>query len=290
MAALSATAAPLDLAKVSTGSKWLLHLDVDALRNSKIGTHFLNKIIQPKIDEADELKEMKLSLSLQNISSVTAFGPAFAKDGEGVLLVQTSADVKKDLDTVCGMVSVSGGDMLKVTQVNPYPIYSFKSNVFIAPNIGNITVVAKSKEQLVSAREVLLGKGESMSKTKAFTDYPTATNSFFFLGMAEGFNESTAIPPQAQVLKETSGGRLVLGENKDKVFASVVLKAKDDDATLKIQQVFQGIVALVSLSEDNNQLKELASGAKIGAEGRNVTITLQFPIDKAITHMTEEWD
>jgi hypothetical protein len=70
----------------------------------------------------------------------------------------------------------------------------------------------------------------------------------------------------------------------------VVLKAKDDDATLKIQQVFQGIVALLSLAQDNPELKELANAANIGSEGRNVTITVQFPVGKAIEHMAEEWD
>jgi hypothetical protein len=125
LAAVATTAEPLDLAKVQTGSKWLLHLDVDALRTTKIGAHFLNHVIQPKLDDADELKEMKLSLSLQNISSITAFGPSFAKDGEGVLLLKSTADVKKDLDTFAGMMSVSGSDMMKMAQVNPYPIYSF---------------------------------------------------------------------------------------------------------------------------------------------------------------------
>ena len=181
LTAASALAGPLELSSVTKDSKWLLHLDFEAFRKTKIGDFVVNKILQPKLDDADDLKEMKLSLSLQNISSVTAYGPNFEKDGDGVLMIRTTADVKKDLDTLAGVSSVSGGNFLALSQLNPYPVYSFKSNVFIAPNIGNAVIVAKSKDQIDKARLTLLGKEETLAKSVAFADYPSAANTFFFL-------------------------------------------------------------------------------------------------------------
>jgi hypothetical protein len=290
LTAVSACAGPLELSNVARNSKWLLHLDFEAFRKSKIGAHCTDKILQPKIDSEEKIKDLNLSINLKNIQSVTAFGPAYRRDGDGVLLIRTTADVKKDLDTLCGIASVQGGDFMKVTQTAPYLIYSFKDNVFIAPNIENTVIVAKSREQLEHAREVLLGKGESMARNNAFTDYPKVTNTFFFLGMAEGFNEDAAIPPQAQVLKETAGGRLLLGEHQDKVFANLVFKGKNDESSLKIQQVFQGIVALVSLSQDKNELSDIAKSAQIAAQGRNITVSLQIPVSKAVEHLDEHVD
>lgn len=287
-AAASAVASPLNLENVAKDSKWLLHLDMDALRKTKIGAHFIEKILQPKIDDAEEVKKMNLSVNLQNISSVTAYGPAFEKNGDGVLLIRTTADVKKDLDTLSGLSSLSGGDALKLSQLKPFPVYSFKSNVFIAPNIEGAVVIAKSKEQIESARQILLGKSDTLATITTFSDYPSLKKTFFFLGMAEGFNENAAIPPQAQVLKETRGGRLVLGESEDKVFANLVFKGKDDESSTKIQQVFQGIIALVSLSQENQDLTDLAKAANISSEGRNVMINVQFPVGKAMHHLDEE--
>jgi hypothetical protein len=288
LTAAATFATPLDFSTVATDSKWLVHLDVEAFRKTKIGSHFVNKIAQPKIDEMEELKKVNLSISLQNISSITAYGPAFEKHTDGVLLVRTTADVKKDLDTLCGAFSVSGTDAFKLSHLKPYPLYTFKDNLFVAPDIEGTVVVAKSKEQIETVRQVLLGKREAMSKSSIFSEYPKVADGFFFVGMAEGFNENASIPPQAQVLKETRGGRLVVGEKGDKLFANLVFKGKDDESALKIQQVFQGIIALVSLTDEEKGLTELAKAAKIAAEGRNVMLTVQFPVGMAIEHLDEE--
>jgi hypothetical protein len=286
-ATASGFAAPLDLTKVASDSKWLVHLDFDAFRKTKVGLHVNGKIVQPKIDQSESLKKANLSISLNNISSITAYGSKFEKNGNGVLMITTSADVKKDLDTLCGISSLSGGEVLKLDTLQPYPIYSFKGDVFIAPNINNTVLMAKSKEQLENARKVVLGKGTNMSGSETFSEYPAASNTFFFFGMADGLNESTVIPPQAQVLKETRGGRFVLGEKEDKVFANLIFKGKNEESALKIQQVFQGIVALVSLSQDNPDVTELARSAQIVSNGQNVTISVQFPVSKALQHLDE---
>jgi hypothetical protein len=284
----SVCASPLELSKVANGSKWLIHLDFEAFRKTKVGAHVVDDIIQPRIDKSEKAQKLNLSINLQNISSITAYGPAFQKKANGVLVVETTADVKKDLDTLCGMSSLSGGSTLKLDHLKPYPVYSFKDEIFIAPGVQNAVLLAKSKDQLEAARQVLLGKSESMAKSQEFNDYPARGKTFFFIGMAEGFSESPAIPPQAQVLKETRGGRFVLGEKDDKLVANLVFKGKDEESTLKIQQVLQGIVALVSLSQENKEATELARAAKIASEGNTVSVDLLIPLQQAIEHIDEK--
>ena len=282
-------AEPLDLATVAPDSKWLIHLDLDELRKTKVGTHFLKNFVEPKIKYSEKMQKMNFSISTENISSISAYGPAFEKDGDGVMLIRTTADVKKDLDTLAGLSSLSGGQIFSLTHLKPFPLYSFKSNLFVA-NIENTLVVAKSKEQIENARQLLLGKSDSLAQSQSFAGYPETSNTFFFLGMAEGFNENANIPPQAQVLKEARGGRLAMGENGDHLFVNLVFKGKSEESALKIQQVFQGIVALVSLSQENKDLTELAQAARIASEDNNVTINLQFPVQKAIQRLDQEID
>jgi hypothetical protein len=280
--ALTILAEPLDKAKVPSAAKWLLHLDVESFRASKLGGHVIEKLLEPKIEKV--VRKLNLSINLKNVSSITAYGPAFAKKADGVLMIATTADVKKDLDTLAGMATLSGDEKKKISVVHlePYLLYSFNDDVFIAPGSGGGVLVAKSKDQIDRAREVLAGKTENLSKSASFTDFPQAAGSFFFLAMAEGFSDNLPIPPQAQVLRETRGGRLLVGENASNIFVNLVFKGKDDEGTLKIQQVLQGIVALVSLSQDNKELTELASSTKISAEGRNVVVNLQIPLSIAL--------
>jgi hypothetical protein len=279
-------AGPVDQSKIAADAKWVVHLDFEALRKSKVGNHLITGLLQPKIEGNEFIKKANLSINLTNISSLTAYGPQFEKDGEGILLLSTTADVKKDMDTLVGMASLSENEKKDVTMVQqkPFPLYNIKDDIFIAPLTGNTVILAKSREQIDHAREIAGGKGESLAKAQAFKDYPDAANAFILV-MAKGFNESAKIPPQAQVLRETEGGRLAIGEKDQNLFLNLMFKGKDEESSTKIQQVLQGIVALVSMSQQNKDVTDLASATKIASEGRNVSVTLQFPTAKAIEHM-----
>ena len=286
---VSSFAAPLDQAKVAADAKWVLHLDLEAFRQTKLGTHVVQNVVEPKLEEAHELKKLNLSINLGNISGITAYGSAFEKNGDGVLMVATTANVKKDLDTLVGMAALSAEEKKGITMVqeSPYALYHLHNEIFVAPNAGTV-LLAKSRDQIDRARKVLSGGEKSLSGSATFDDYPKAANTFFFLGMADGFNDAISIPPQAQVLRETKGGRLVIGEKDQNVFLNLVFKGKNNEASTKIQQVLQGIVALVSMSQQDKAITDLAASTKIGSEGQNVSVSLQFPVAKAIQKIDEK--
>ncbi len=281
---------PFDPSKVGADAKWVVHLDADVFRKSTIGQHVIESFIRPKVEENEQIKKLNLSINLTNISGITAYGHAFEKKGEGVLILSTTADVKKDLDTLVGMAALSEKEEKDIVmlQDKPFHIYSYKEEVFLAPNVGNSLVIAKSREMLERGREVVLGKEKSLVKAESFNDFPALPERPFFVAMAEGFNDAAGIPPQANVLRETKGGRLVLGEKGENLFLNLVFKAKDDAASTKIQQVLQGIVALVSLSQPDKDITELANGSRIASAGRNVSVDLQVPAGKAIRKITEK--
>lgn len=284
----TALAGPLDQSKIAADAKWVVHLDFDAFRKSALGSHFVSQVIEPQIEAQEFLRSTTLSINLTNISSLTAYGPNFEKDGAGVLLLNTTADVKKDLDTLVGMASLSENEKKDLTMVQqkPFPLYNLKGDVFMAPLAGSGLLLAKSREAIDQARDFAAGKGETMAKAGSFKEYAD-TGKAFIVVMAHNFNTMAKIPPQAQVLRETEGGRLAIGENDKNVFFNLMFKGKDEESSTKIQQVLQGIVALVSMSQQNKDVTDLASATKIAGEGRNVSVTLQFPTAKAIQHMNK---
>lgn len=278
-------AGPLEHAKIAGDAKWVVHVDFEAFRKSKVGSHFVSNVLEPKIEANHLIQKANLSINLTNISSLTAYGPNFEKEGEGVLLLETTANVKKDLDTLVGMASLSANEKKDVTMVQqkPFPLYNIKDGVFVAP-FGKSVLLAKSREQIDRARELASGEGATLAKNGAFGEYPEAANAFIVV-MAHGFNTMAKIPPQAQVLRETEGGRLAIGEDDKNVFLNLMFKGKDEESSTKIQQVLQGIVALVSMSQQNKDVTDLASATKIASEGRNVSVTLQFSSAKAVQHV-----
>ena len=283
---MTALAGPIDQTKVAGDAKWVLHLDFDAFRKSALGSHFVSNVLEPQIEAQEFLRSTTLSINLTNISSLTAYGPNFEKDGAGVLLLNTTAEVKKDLDTLVGMASLSANEKKDLTMVQqkPYPLYNLKDDVFLAPVAGTGILLSKSREAIERARDIATGKGDSLAKSGSFKEYADASGAFMVV-MAHGFNTMAKIPPQAQVLRETEGGRLAIGEKDKNVFLNLMFKGRDEESSTKIQQVLQGIVALVSMSQQNKDVTDLATATRIAGEGRNVSVTLQFPAAKAIQHV-----
>src|SRR5207237_4803735 len=111
--------------------------------------------------------------------SITAYGSAFEKNGQGVLMLTTTADVKRDLDTFAGIATVAAGSDnkgLTLLQQKPYLLYSFNKDVFVAPDVAKTVLIAKSKEQIENARDVLLGNAKTLAKSAEFGNYPEAPN------------------------------------------------------------------------------------------------------------------
>ena len=294
--ASSIYAGPLDKNKVAENAKWVVHLDFDSFRASKLGGYLTDHILQPKLNAAEGARKLKLSINFKNISSITAYGPAYEKNGEGVMLLETVADVKNDLDALVGLSATAEADdkQFKIAQQEPYLLYSLDDDVFIAPGVEKMVIVAKSKEQITNAREVLLGKAANLSASKTFAEFPAAPQGFFFLGMAEGLGEEAHIPPQAKVLKETRGGRLVIGENAETLFFNVVFRGKDAQACTNVSQVLQGLVAFSGdarvvheTPQQDEDVAALADSAQIGTEAQNVTVTLRLPVQKAIAKINQ---
>jgi hypothetical protein len=286
--ALAAFGGPLDKAKIASDAKWIVHVDCEGLRNSAFGDYVMNEFVKPQLENNDQLKHANLSMNISNIMSLTAYGPAFDKGPEGVLIVTTTADPRKDLDTVTGMFLASAGTNapFQMVEKDPVPLYTFGKAVYFAP-VGHTLFVAKSREQILRAQEVLEGKAESLVKSSSFKDLREPPKSFFCAAVADGFIGTMGIPPQAQILREATGGRISLGEKDKNVFVNLVFQGKDDMATTRLQQVLQGLVALASLSQQDEEITRLAGSTKIAAEGGSVQVHLEYPVDKTIQKIKE---
>jgi len=287
---------PLQKEQVASDAKWLLHLDLDKFRASKVGTYFTRQVLEQKLSQpkADLKRDLNFDLDISKISSITAYGTDYGSkpDANGVLVIKTTLDVEKALDSAIEKLSANGGDGqggIKKTQQGSTIRYSINDDVFVTLHPGNLVVVAKSREPNQKASEVLSGKSANLTSGKAFSGFPDMQKAFFFLGVAEAFNADVPIPPQANVLKMADGGRLVLGENADRLFLNVALKAKNSEVVTQIQQVIQGLVALASLSKtENKDLMQLAQSARVSADENLVSLNLEFPVERAIEKLSEE--
>jgi hypothetical protein len=293
--ATTALGGSLNQEQIAGDAKWVLYLDFDGFRSTKVGDYFIKEILGKKLAHAqDELKQhLNFDLDLNKISSVTVYGTDYQQPkSNAVLLLKTSLNVQGLVDAA--MLLTANADTnqpvpIKRIDQDGITIYLVHNAVCLSIQPGNLVVVGQSPEATAKAVAVLTGKSANLAASRTFSDFPEMKKAFFFLGMAEGFSSDAALPPQAKVLQMADGGCLVLGERADLLYLNLALKAKTAEVVGQMQQVIQGLVALATLSQpDNKDLMELTQSVKVSAADRVVSVSAEYPVDKAIQKLSEQ--
>lgn len=285
-------AAPLDKTAVSDQAKWVIHLDMDQFRSGKLGGHVTREILNKKFAQGLAAMNLTLDFNFDKVASITAYGKDFddGKKGKGALLIKTTASVSKDLDAIAQnpKLTANGSAILKKLQGGLFPLYSIGTDAFAALMPGNMLVLSKSRNELDEALEVVAGKSANLSAATSFSDLSASPSHFLYIALAGDFTRNMNIPPQAKILQNAEGGRLVLGEKEDRITASLSLKGKTAEVAAQIQQIVQGLFALAALAQDGNKdVQQLAQGASVTTADKMVTISLGFPVTEALKKISQ---
>ncbi len=295
MTALAALAGPLLKEQVSADARWLLHLDVEAGLRTQLGGYIGSNIVAERLFNplADLKDTFGVELDWRKFQSFTAYGTDYESraDDTGVLIIKSSQSIPAMLDAVVAKLEeasgVGQGD-LKKRKDGAVTWYDLKGEAFGAAGRGGVFVMSKSRGRVETALAVLEGKSANLGSSKTLAGFPPVSSSFFFLGLAEGFNNATALPPQARVFKNSNGGQLSVGEKSGQVQLQLSLSAKDAEATAQIQQVFQGLLALATLSQDKNKdLAQLAQAVKVSTNSTFVNVSVELPATNVIAKVRE---
>jgi hypothetical protein len=279
---LSATAwaGPLQKKQVSADAKWLVHLDLENLRGTELGKLIAKNI--SGIANAQTAVKMDFNAIFQQVSHITAYGDQYeiGPKADGVLLLKMDGEGRKIIEGLLAAQMLADKDeSIKKTQDESSVTYSLKDEVFVAIQSDHLAVVSKSRKRIENAKAVLAGNAANLNAGSAFGAFPAAPNSFFFLGLAEAFNQKAAMPPQAKILQMADGGRLVLGERTGNLFVELILKGKSREVIEQIKQVVEGMTALVSLSQiDNPELQQLVRNTKVSAKDNMVQVSIEYPV------------
>jgi hypothetical protein len=288
-------AGPLVKANVDQNAKWLLHIDLDQFRTSKLGQFLINDVIVKQVnalkaeDDSGFLTNMDVVKIIGQLHSLTAYGTSFETGDkfDGLLMLQVEPETRKILEGAAAGLLLNGDGMLTKTNEDGYTYYSMKDEVFASPLENGTILFSRSKGKIKHAASIIAGKSKNLTHSKSFSDFPAVSENFIFLAVAEGFQDNLQIPPEAKVLKQADGARIVLGEKKGDVFVNIALKAKDSEVVTQIRQVVEGIIALGSLSQsENKELQDLIQSIKVTATEKVLSVNAAYPVDSLITRAT----
>jgi hypothetical protein len=280
----SAQAAPLAAADVAAGAKWLLHIDFDAARESKLGEHFRAKALED--DHAQKVLAKlhdDLGLDPQKVlHGATAYGTDFAPHS-GVVIFYATADKEKLLS----YLKAKPGFETSKTADGDHDVYSWNENMgkgdkrtFWAsfPKTG-VGVLSESAESLKAALDVIGGKGGLASDSPLLADAPKGT---FLRGGIVGLT-AAKLPNQMQLVRQIDEVNLSAGENDGEDFIHVKVQTTADEAPKQIKSILDGFRNMIGLQAGKQrEAQKMLDGLKIDAKDKLLTIDWEASSDDVI--------
>ena len=282
----TAQADGLKTKQVPATAQWIAHVDVDRFKTSKLGKFTLGRLkdVAAAIDAVAAMLQFDPH---KDLSDITAYGN-HAKEGQpenaAVLL---NGKFKPDhLLTL-----LKAGEGLKIEKAGKHQLLEWtKENETQYGSIVNesLLVMGTNRKMVSQALKTVDGKAATLN-AKKLKDLKLDQGAYIILGMAS--LEGLPIPPEAKILENVKSIGITLGEKGDDLEIAVSLFAANSEFAEQIQQMLQGLLALVQLqisnAEDANakEAAEFLKGAQIVRNNQLVRLSLKSPvavvIDKA---------
>lgn len=263
-------AAPLDSKNVAADAKWVVHVDVDALRDSHVVKKAFETcpILKDSGKHFDKVRE-KIGVDLRkDLHGITLYGRDTEKT-HGVAIVFATVNEKLLLE------KAEKATDHKVTKHGEIDIHSWtqKCGAKTHPAAGafykpDVLVFAAGVEGVAAAIDVLDGKSPGITDAKSPLGGHVYSGSILLA-------RAIAIPPKARcpVLKQAESFRVALGEHKGKSFYRASLVMKSPEAAVQVKAIADGVKAIASLKfSDNADVMKLVDGLKATAKDNAVRV------------------
>lgn len=287
---------------VSSDARWVAYADLNALRQNPAGKEAIDAFQKQGASHAFPLPGVTLTVDvpklLATVGSVTAYGANFeknAKQVDGTLVIQGTPDLRKILEAVVLEVEVGNASAVHDVKGLGYSAYAFEAlnkqhpemnhEVIIGFPCDGMVIVGQSEDKVRQAYDLTQGRGASLLQAKGSDLAALAGNA----DHATIFAASVVPPdvvaaaakgpagPHLRILEMTHSASVAIGDQDGKTFAHAQLVAADGESADKLTKILQGMVAMLSLTQSNDQkLTDFINSAQASRDGNHVTLQLAY--------------
>ena len=279
MSVAAVQAAKIDKANISNDAKFVVHLDLDAFRASKIGITLLEKI---RKDEGGEklnaLAELIGFDPLSAIHGATMFGNG--EEDNGILVVKHKADNTKLL------AFMKLDEHYRKTEHGKHEIHGAGdrgdgTRGYVSFVNATTAVLAASRELAAEGIDLVNGKGAAVKQipTSLVSADKKAKNAFLVAyANVEDLKEHIDNETVNQMAKRVA---FVMGESDEKFILSISVDALDADAAENMENMVNGLIGFARLNQDENpEVKDILKGLKVTRNEENVSVHFSVGVNK----------
>ncbi len=289
--------------KVPEGSKFFLHVDVTAFRQTALGGRLFEMARNEAMREISnkgkdsDFEKMKETIGFDpftELQTITIVGSSFDKPEDAVQLILTLKKTTGNLETLAASLPNH-----ESTVYHDHEIHSAAEKEDERMHAA-IHTDRKGQKRIVAARRIrdvrnmldtLDGRSQGDSKAVRLA---LKRNNFVHIELLEIPADQLERGPQAKAARMLDGISLKIGAQDDAISVTASLKTKEEKQAKQIQQIVQGLVAMLQLADDEDEdvrrAKEFLNNLKIKRDGNLVRVQLSVPEADLIDLIEHEMD
>jgi len=278
LALTAGQAAKVDKTNISKDAKFVVHVDLDAVRASKIGATILKKMRQEEgREKLDALVEIIGFDPLTAIQGATMSGNG--EEDNGILVVRHKADSNKLL------AFMKLDEHYRKTEHGKHEIHGAGGRGdgergYVSFVNGTTSVLAPSRELAGRGIDLVNGKGAAEQVSPRLEKISKEVKNAFLIAHAdiESLKESIDDDNVRQMLKQAA---VVMGESDEKLILSLAVDAYDADSAQQMEAMVNGLIGFARLNqEESSAIRDILKGLKGTRAGVTVSIHFAIGMDK----------
>jgi hypothetical protein len=266
--------------------EWLLHIDVDTLRQSQAGSALIREL--QAVNPLRNNPEIPIdpTLIINGLRGLTAFGsiPDFASGeipNDSVVVIEGTEDLMQVMRGLIAGIQLEKPEMLTTREQEGQVVYQLQGESISGLFLKESRIaIGQSPEALESFMEVASGNRDHLSVKSRFPSFKVGMQSGFFVGaVVEGMDGMRNLPAQARILQLTRGVSVQLGEWEEYLHLEAGLKTEDPTTATQVKEILQGIIALTAITQTGlPEVSSLIQSARVNLEDTTVTLDLAYPV------------
>ena len=288
-----AKAEPLELKQVAADAKWVVHIDVDAMRGSSVIEKAYYKVSDALKGAEQHLDKVRdyFGMDLRNdLHGVTVYSKTIGRP-DGVLIVYANVDQKMLLE------KAERAPDHKALKYGAYELHSWidaKGKKVEHPVAGtfykpNVIVFAPTFDALKAALDVLDGKSPSLAGkgSPLAAEIPAGT---MVLARAVGL-AGAKLPWKSPLVTQSDTFSLALGESQGQSFADAKLVTKSAETAQQVKAVVDGARAMAELQHGNDaEAMKLVRKFKVNADDKTICAEFRAPAEEVWAQIEKAWE
>lgn len=288
-ACVPAFAGDIDRSVIPAGTKWVVHLDFEAMAKTRLGMAIYDSAKEEGGYQVDMIADSIGFVPLKDLHSITVFDDNYLSTS-GAVLMRGRIDPDKLVGLLKNLVACREIEYNNSTiYAFAYPLYGRWDERYSAFVGDDGVVLAQSEEGIKKVLDVVNDKSLALGSEELVELDAARGQGTFIRIVGRDISMPGDTSTQAAMLQNVVAGYIEIGEQGEDLVASASLVTATEEQAEELKMFTEGLVSFARMSFSNQSNSSTPSWAtmlgniKISSKGDTVTAELKTPVENVLS-------